>query len=76
MKLSNSVIAKLKDNRSTRLQLCDALGFTELWIDKSIEKNKVNGPLTTASALDVIRKGTGLPDSEILENEPADQAAK
>lgn len=74
MKLNNSVIAKLKESRSTRLQLCDKLGFTELWIDKSIDKNKVNGPLTTATALEVIRKETGMEDSEILISETEETA--
>lgn len=74
MKLNPTVIAKLQENRLSRLQLCAALGFTELWIDKSIAKNKVNGPLTTATALEVIRKETGLTDSEILESEPAKES--
>jgi hypothetical protein len=69
MKLSNRAIEKLKASRESRLRLCSSLGFTEVWIDKLIDKNKVNGPLTTVSAIGVIREETELADSEILENE-------
>lgn len=67
MKLSNAVISRLKEDRSFRLLLCGELDFKEQWIDKCIDKNKVNGPLTTAGALKVIREQTGLGDSKILE---------
>lgn len=67
MKLSNAVIDRLKQDRAFRLLLCAELNFKEQWIDKCVEKNKVNGPLTTAGALKVIREQTGLVDSKILE---------
>lgn len=69
MKLSNQAIEKLKASRESRLRLCSTLGFTEVWVDKLIDKNKVNGPLTTMSAIGVIKEETSLGDSEILENE-------
>ena len=69
MKLSNQAIEKLKEARDSRLRLCSKLGFTEVWIDKLIGKNKINGPLTTVSALEVIREETGLGNSEILVEE-------
>lgn len=75
MKLSNRAIEKLKASRDSRLRLCSTLGFTEVWVEKLIEKNKVNGPLTTVSALGVIREETALTDSEILEDQP-EEAAK
>jgi len=74
MKLSNQAVEKLRANRESRLRLCSALGFTEVWIDRLIAKNKVNGPLTTVSALGVIREETSLEDSEILENETEETA--
>lgn len=69
MKLSNQAIEKLKASRESRLRLCSTLGFTEVWVDKLIDKNKINGPLTTMSAIGVIKEETSLGDSEILENE-------
>lgn len=76
MKLSNQAIEKLKGSRESRLRLCSKLGFTEVWIDKLIGKNKTNGPLTTVSALEVIREETALQDSEILESEPSEARAQ
>lgn len=68
MKLSQQAIGELSE-REPRLKLALALSFTELWIDKLIDANKNNGPLTTAKALQVIREETGLDDSQILEEE-------
>lgn len=70
MKLTNEIITKLLASRDFRLALASALGFTEIWIDRLIDKNKSNGPLTTAKSLQVIRKETGLVDAEILEEVP------
>ena len=68
MKLTEKAIAALS-SRDTVLKLALALGFTEVWIDRLIRKNKENGTLTTAKALQVIREETGLSDQEILEEE-------
>lgn len=72
MKLAKSVIQKIGERgsklaRAIRLDLALELNFTELWIDRCIEANKDNGPLTTPKALQVIEKATGLNQSEILE---------
>lgn len=67
MKLKKDIIELLKADRTIRLLLCDALDFKEQWIDKCVEKNKANGPLTTASALKVIRETFVLTDNDILE---------
>lgn len=67
MKLTTKAIKAL--TRPVRLKLALALGFSELWIDKSVQKNKDNGPLTTAKALQVIREETGLLDNEILKED-------
>ncbi len=68
MKLTQNAIDKIS-TRNVMLSLALALGFTELWIGKLIAANKENGPLTTAKSLQVIRKETGLGDSEILEED-------
>jgi len=68
MKLTEKAIAALS-SRDTVLKLALALGFTEVWIDRLIRKNKENGTLTTAKALQIIREETGLSDQEILEEE-------
>lgn len=72
MKLTKQAIESL-DAREKRLQLALKLGFTEVWIDRLITKNKPNGPLVTVTALNVIREQTGLTDSEILEEESIEQ---
>lgn len=66
MKLTQKAIAALS-KRDTVLKLALALGFTEVWIDRLIRKNKENGTLTTAKALQVIGEETGLSNQEILE---------
>lgn len=68
MKLTKKALKGIKDQPS-RLKLALALGFSEQWINRVVAANKHNGPLTTASALKVIREETGLTDSEILEEE-------
>lgn len=72
MKLTEKAIAALQ-SREVVLKLALALGFTEVWIDRLIRKNKENGALTTAKALQVIREETGLSDQEILEEETVNQ---
>lgn len=67
MKLSKKAIRKI--DKRVKLELAIALKFTEYWIGKLLEKNKSNGPLTTPSALQVIREFTGLNDDQILEED-------
>ena len=68
MKLTKQAIESI-DTREKRFQLALALGFTEIWIEKLLEKNKPNGPLTTVTALRIIREISGLEDNQILEPE-------
>lgn len=70
MKLSKRALKGIKKS-APRLKLALAMGFSEQWIVRVIATNKSNGPLTTASALKVIREETGLTDAEILEEEKA-----
>lgn len=69
MKISKKALKLLSgsDNRPLRLQMALGLGFSERWIERLIEENKPNGKLTTAAALQMIKNGTGLKESEILE---------
>lgn len=69
MKISKKAIKKI--TRDTRQKLAIALGFSEYWVGRLVIKNKKNGPLTTPSALNVLRQETGLSDEQILEQEPA-----
>lgn len=66
MKLSKKAIRAIKNN-GIPLKLALALGFSEQWVIRVIEGNKINGPLTTYVAMKVIREETGLTDSEILD---------
>lgn len=68
MKLTKVSIEKIS-NRQATLKLALELGFSELWVNKLIQANKENGPLTTAKALRVIKEETGLDYSEILEED-------
>lgn len=64
MKLKKDVLNAINTPMSMRL-LMGALGVTEFSIARYIQKNSDN--LTKASAMQVIRQVTGLPDAEILE---------
>jgi len=75
MKVSKVAITAITEDRKTLLAVVLALGFTEQWTRRLLEKNKSNGPLTTAKALEVIRQETGLTDEEILEREEATTGA-
>lgn len=66
MKISEKALSQI-NNQTARLTLALALGFSETWVRGLITKNKENGPLTTAKAIQIIKEQTGLRDSEILE---------
>src|SRR5689334_10455723 len=78
MKLLEIAIQRIAEKgykgRSIRLDLALELNITELWVEKSIAANKSNGPLTTIKAIQVIEKGTGLSQSEILIDENETEA--
>ncbi len=65
MKLTKLALDKI-NNPSVIAELMKALGFSELWVKRLILQNRINGPLTTYTALEVIRKETGLADDKIL----------
>jgi hypothetical protein len=68
MILTETVIQMILTN-GLSLKLASELGFKQQWILISAKKNKKNGPLTTAKAIQVIREYAGLLDSEILVEE-------
>jgi hypothetical protein len=64
MRLTKKAIAQLKQNKMAIAHLCTAMGkgisTVELWL----ANNKVDGPLTTATAIAVVEKYVSV---EILE---------
>ena len=66
MKLSKKAVRKISNPHAIG-QLMIGLEFTELWIKRLIDQNKINGPLTTYRALEIIKQETGLSDDEILQ---------
>jgi hypothetical protein len=75
MRLTKKALVAI-NQQDTRLKLALALSCTEQWIIKIIKANKDNGPLTTASALMVIRQETKMKDDQILTKEMAPALAK
>jgi hypothetical protein len=69
MKLTKKA-AKQISNKTIRTKLALALETTDQSIRNYIKANKNNGPLTTFTALKVIKAETDLKDAEILEGEP------
>jgi hypothetical protein len=71
MRLSTNAIAAIK-NPKVRIKLAIELDCTDQSITNYIKANNLNGPLTTAGALRVIREETKLSEEEILEEEKAE----
>ena len=70
MVLTNKALELIND-KTVRLQLALKLKCTEQWIIKLIDANKENGPLTTHSALAVIKEHTKLKSDNQILQEPA-----
>jgi len=66
---------KTREAKAIRTKLALELNFTERWILKCIADNKDNGPLTTVKAIQIIKKETGLSQSEILEETEIEKTA-
>jgi hypothetical protein len=75
MKLTKLAINRINDAKVIA-ELMKALGFSEQWVRRLAAQNKMNGPLTTYRALEVIRRETGLEDSKILESPKLKKVAK
>jgi hypothetical protein len=67
MRLTAKAITEIKNNKAARARLALALNKTEFSVIRWLDDNKANNPLTTVAALKVIKKETGLRESEILE---------
>lgn len=71
MRLSKGAILALKGmDGETRKRVAAAIGISPVTLWRWISIN--DDSLTKAVAIKAIREETGLPDSEILENEPAE----
>lgn len=66
MKLTKIAIEKILEG-DTRAFLCSGLDVSYHTLQRWIRDNEADGKLTTASALEIIKKQTGLKQSEILE---------
>lgn len=66
MKLSQKALDLIKQDHIQRLDVAKALQVSDQTLMRYIKDN--NDELTKAAALVVIRRITGLPDSEILED--------
>jgi len=67
MKLTQIAIQKILEKGDTRAFLCAGLNVSYHTLQRWIRDNEVDGKLTTASALEIIKKQTGLSQEEILE---------
>lgn len=73
MRLSKAAILALKGmDGETRKRVADAIGISPVTLWRWISVN--DDSLTKAVAIKVIREETGLPESEILESEPAKES--
>lgn len=66
MKLTQKAIQKILEG-NTRAFLCTGLDCTYHTLQRWIRDNEADGKLTTASALKIIEKETGLKQSQILQ---------
>lgn len=66
MKLTKKAIQKILEG-DTRAFLCTGLNCSYHTMNRWIRDNEADGKLTTASALEIIQKKTGLKQSEILQ---------
>jgi len=68
MKLTPKAILAINNPR-IRVLIAATLKVTEQTIIRYISGNEINNDLTKAASMEVIRKETGLVDTEILEKE-------
>lgn len=73
MRLTETAIQALNTVHN-RIALAMALGHSEQWILKLLKSNKSNGPLTTITAIQVIKEKTNLTQDEILTDSTVEAA--
>jgi hypothetical protein len=71
MILTDKAIEVLKNDKGLRTLLALKLNVTETWINVSLNRNVENGILTTVAAISLIKRKTGMKQSEILGEELA-----
>lgn len=69
MVLTKKALKAINEKR-IRLELALKLDCTEQWVIRLIEANKPNGPLTTHSAIQVIKEHTNLKEDNQILMEP------
>lgn len=67
MKLTTKAL-ELMDNLETRLRLAMLFKVTERRVSQMIKANRPFGPLVSPAAIEIIKTGTKLRDSQILES--------
>jgi len=66
MRLTQKALQQINTTQ-VRLRLAMQFNCTERWISQLIKENHLDGDLTKASAMQIIREYTGLTDAEILD---------
>lgn len=69
MILNQSVVDSLKKNKAVKSDLVVALDKHFGTIERLLNQNIKNGPLTTFAAVEIIKKATGLTEDQILEKD-------
>lgn len=69
MKITRHGLDELARSTKAKTRLAYELGKSVHTVELWIKKNKVNGPLTSAGALQVIKEELEVSDSEILEED-------
>jgi hypothetical protein len=71
MTVNKRVISKIKKNSALKARLCAVFDKHFGTIERWINMNSSNGPLTTTLAVQVIKEQMGLTEDEILETSKA-----
>lgn len=66
MKLTEKAIEAIKLDLKCRNRLAYEMNTHSATVDRWLEKNKNDGPLTTSTALRIISEETGIKESELL----------
>jgi hypothetical protein len=69
IQLTSKALDHIKQSQQLKLKLATALNCSQQTINRYLVNNDDN--LTKAAALEIIAEGTGLKDSEILEDVPS-----
>jgi len=73
MRLTTKAIENFKDKTRLKTRIALEMGKSVYSVDRWIDVNESNGPLTTARVLQLIQEETELLEAEILEDESVEQ---